>query len=526
MDPGRIEELRNPALFPEQPEMVEILQTHLSVVCLAGDFAYKFKKAIRLPFADFSTLENRKFYCEEELRLNRRLCPDVYLEVVPLRRDSEGALSLGTGSGEVVDYALRMSRLPAERMLDVLLEGNAVSARDVEGIAARMTGFHAKAPCGEEVLRWGDPEKLRAFALANFDETLLNAGPERVFPGPLHAALADRTRRDFDCHLPLLRERAASGYVVDGHGDLHARNICLCDPVAIYDCIEFNPAFRCGDTATEHAFLLMDLRFRGHQELAVAYAEAVISGNGDEGMREIVPMLMRYRAMVRAKVAAMAAGESELSGTEREDAKETAQAYLRLAAVSAIEEDGPWWLIFCGLPASGKSSIALSLAKASGGAWSIFSSDRIRKELAGIAVTEKLPEECYDPAFSRRTYEEVRARATSATAASRVVILDANFRSRAERCLALTAAREAGARLAILHIETNEAIVIERLAVRADDPECQSDANRDVYEKLKSVFEAPLVTEAERIIPVSGNISPDGAVDGILAELLVCDQAD
>ena len=522
MDPGRIEELRNPTLFPEQAEAPEILQTHLSVVCLAGDFAYKFKKAIRLPFADFSTLEMRKFYCEEELRLNRRLCPDVYLEVVLLRRDSEGSLRFGTGEGEVIDYALRMRRLPADRMLDVRLEIDAVTAADVEGIARRMVRFHAEAQRGEEVLHWGDPEKLRAFALANFDETLLNAGPDRVFSGSLHAALANRTRHDFARHLPLLQERVASGHVVDGHGDLHARNICLTDPVAIYDCIEFNPAFRCGDTATEHAFLVMDLRFRGHAALAAAYLDAVINGGSDEAMREILPMLIRYRAMVRAKVSAIAAGESELSDGVRAEAKETARAYLRLAATSAVEEDGPWWLIFCGLPASGKSSIVASLVRASGGAWSVFSSDRIRKELAGIASAESLPEKFYDPAFSRRTYDEVRRRATAATAASRVVILDANFRSREERGLALAAAREAGARLAILHIETDDAIVIARLAQRAGDPNSESDADRAVYEKLKSVFEPPLVNETERIIRVSGNVCPDSAVDGILAELLVC----
>ena len=521
MDPERIEELRNPTVFPERPETVEILQTHLSVVCLAGDFAYKFKKAIRLPFADFSTLEKRRFFCEEELRLNRRLCHGTYLEVVLLRRDSSGSLHFGAGEEEVVDYAVRMRRLPADRMLDVLLETDSVTAADVEGIARRMVSFHVEAERGVEVLDWGDPGKLHAFALANFEETLLNAGPDRVFPGPLHTALANRTRHDFSRHLPLLRERAVSGHVVDGHGDLHARNICLSDPVAIYDCIEFNPAFRCGDTATEHAFLVMDLRFRGHQELAAAYADAVIRGNGDEAMREILPMLVRYRAMVRAKVAAMAAGESELSEAEREEAKETAQAYLRVAAVSAVEEDWPWWLIFCGLPASGKSSIATSLVKASGGAWSGFSSDLIRKELAGIAPAESLPEEFYDPAFSRRTYSELRIRATAATAASRVVILDANFRSREERRLARIAAREAGARLAILHIETDEAIVIARLAQRAKDPDCESDADRVVYEKLKSVFVAPDANEGDLLIPVSGNISPDSAVDGILEGLLV-----
>jgi len=520
MDPSQLETLKGPGLFPDCPKEVEILQTHLSVVCLAGDFAYKFKKAIHLPFADFTTLEKRRYFCEEELRLNRRLCPDVYLDVLPLRRDAGGSLHLGGGEGEIIDYALRMRRLPAGRMLDVLLEGNTVTATDIAGIARRIVAFHALAQRGEDVLALGDPEKLRTFALANFEETLLYAGPDRVMPASLHAALARRTRLDFEKHLPLMRERAISGHVVDGHGDLHARNICLSDPVAIYDCIEFNPAFRCGDTATEHAFLVMDLRFRGHAELATAYLDAVLAENGDEIMREILPMLVRYRSMVRAKVSVIAASESELSEAVRNESAETARQYLRFAAASAIEEDGPWWLIFCGLPASGKSSIGESLVKASSGAWPVFSSDRIRKELAGIAAAETLPEKFYDPAFSQRTYEEVRDRAREVTPGSGVVILDANFRSREERILAREAAANAGARLAILHIETDESIVIERLAQRSRDPHSESDADRSVYEKLKSVFEPPVPAEADLLIPVSGNISPDEASDWILAGLL------
>lgn len=520
MEASRIDQLRDPSLFPGGVTTVEIVQTHLSVVCLAGDFAYKFKKAIRLPFADFSTLEKRQYFCGEELRLNRRLCPEVYLDVLPLRRDRDGSLHLGAGEGEVIDYALSMRRLPADRMLDVLLEENAVTIADIEGIARRIVRFHAEAHRGEAVLASGDPEKLRAFALANFEETLLNAGPDRVFPSILHGALANRTPRDFERYLPLMRKRAAAGFVVDGHGDLHARNICLSDPVAIYDCIEFNPAFRCGDIATEHAFLIMDLRFRGHAELAAAYLEAVMAENGDEGMREILPMLVRYRAMVRAKVSAIAAGESELSGAVREESAGTARQYLRLAVVSAIEEDGPWWLIFCGLPASGKSSIAESLVKASRGAWPVFSSDRIRKELAGISPTETLPGKFYEAAFSRRTYEEVRTRAAAATNGSRVVILDANFRGREERTLALAAAKAAGARFAILHIETDEAIVIERLACRADNPACESDADRAVYEELKSAFEVPGADEADLLLPVSGNVPAGEAAHAILAGLL------
>jgi aminoglycoside phosphotransferase family enzyme/predicted kinase len=516
MDPSQLESLNDTDLFPDGCDGFEIVQTHLSVVCLVGDFAYKFKKAIRLPFADFTTLEQRHHFCDEELRLNRRLCPDVYLDVLPLRRDGEGKLQLGEGDGAIIDYTLRMRRLPADRMLDVRLAENLVTSSDIREIARRIVAFHSTAPRGEEILAWGDPEKLRDFALANFGETLLDAGPDRVMSGYLHAALAVRTRSDFAQHLPLMRERAASGHVVDGHGDLHARNICLTDPVAIYDCIEFNPAFRCGDTATEHAFLLMDLRFRGHAELARVYRDAVLAENGDHEMEALLPMLVRYRAMVRAKVAAITARESELPQEARSEAADDARAYLRLAAVLAIEEDGPLWFLFCGLPASGKSCIAEALAASSRGGWSVLSSDRIRKELAGVAPTEKLPDGCYDDAFSRRTYDELRRRASEERG---VVILDANFRTREERRLTFSAAKEARARLVILQVEINEAVVLQRLAARVDDPAAVSDADRAVYEKLKSALERPDDGEADRLFLVSGDIAADAAVDGILASL-------
>ena len=261
----------------------------------------------------------------------------------------------------------------------------------------------------------------------------------------------------------------------------------------------------------------MDLRFRGHAELAAVYRDAVLADNGDREMEILLPMLVRYRAMVWAKVAVITARETELPHEARTEAADDARAYLRLAAVSAVEEDGPLWFLFCGLPASGKSCIAEALAASSRGGWSVLSSDHIRKELAGIAPTEKLPPECYDDAFSRRTYDELRRRAAEEKG---VVILDANFRTRRERLLTRDAALASGARLVILRIETDEVVVLQRLAARADDPAAVSDADRAVYEKLKSALEPPDDGEADRLLLVSGDIAADAAVDGILAALV------
>ena len=306
IDEGIIRQLADPRAFPGRAGKVVQFQTHLSLVCVVGDHAYKLKKALHLPFVDFSELSQRLHFCQEEVRLNARLSPETYLGVVPLYQKSGIVSFCDDHGGETVDYAVLMRRLPAERMMDVLLEQDGVRRSDVEEIATVIASFH------REVALRGDSDeaaqaaaRLRGFALANFDETAGLCGT--VFDPQLHHQLRHLAEADFRQFLPLLETRAREGQVVDGHGDLHARNICLGDPMAIYDCLEFSRELRVADVAAENAFLIMDLRYRGHADLGAAYLERYLSMSGDAGQREILPMLIRHRAMVRAKVAAIAA---------------------------------------------------------------------------------------------------------------------------------------------------------------------------------------------------------------------------
>lgn len=524
MDPKQIEKLNQPAIFPESPAEVEIIQTHLSVVCLAGERVYKLKKSIELPFADFTTLEKRRAFCEQEFALNRRLCPDVYLEVAALVRETNGpGLRMvcegdRAAEGEVVDYAVRMVRLPAERMLDVVLARDEVSSGEIREIASRMVDFHREARRDEEVEELGSPEKLRGFARDNFEETRAMSG--RLFDERLHRALERRTDRDFEDHGELLRQRAREGEVVDGHGDLHARNICLTKPVAIYDCIEFEPAFRCGDVATDHAFLVMDLRVRGHAGLSRHYLESVVSEAGDEDLRRIISMMVRYRAMVRAKVAAITADEEEIPEEKRRESSESAQRYFRFAAATAVEEEGPLWIAFCGLPATGKSTLAEALVEISGGAWPRHASDLIRKELAGVSPREALPSTCYTAEFSRRTYDELYRLGRDDLKTHRVVVLDANFRSRFERGRLREAAGECGARLVVVESDASDDLIRARLRERAGQADSVSDADLEVYEKLKESYEPPVDGEADEVIRVEAGKDPGKLIDEILAHLL------
>jgi aminoglycoside phosphotransferase family enzyme/predicted kinase len=514
-------ELADPACYPDAPRDVRLVQTHLSVVCLAGDRVWKLKKAVQLPFVDFTTLAARRTTCREEVRLNRRLCPTTYLGTAALRRTADGlrfaAVGDDDGPGDL-DVAVVMQRLPQERMLDELLRCGAVSTADIEALARIVAAFHAGADRSAAVRAAGDPRRLAMFAAQNFTE--LAAVPGHGVDAALLAALQRASAADFAALLPTLAARAERGLVVDGHGDLHARNVCLTEPPTIYDCIEFEPAFRCGDVATENAFLVMDLRYRGAAALAIAYERAYVAASSDTEQPAVLPPLVAYRAMVRAKVAAMAAAEPELPAADRAAAHTSVLRHARLAAAVTSEARGPWWLVVCGPPASGKSSLVQSLADAACGGWPIVATDVVRKHLAGLQPTERARPEHYTPEFSRRAYAEVLARAAAATAGGApVALLDGNFPTPAHRANAARAAAAAGARIVVVHVTIDAATARERAARRAADPTAVSDAGPDQAAMLHARFVPPTADEG-RVLRLVGDSPTAANIDATLVGLL------
>ncbi len=520
----RVDELRLPACYPHRPARVEVVQTHISVVCLAGELVYKLKKAVTLPFLDFGSVEQRAHFCREEVRLNRRLCPDTYLGVVALHDTPDGlrfapALpgpAAPPPAGPAVDHAVLMRRLPADRMLDHLLREGEVDATAIAELARIVAAFHGRAERGPAVTAAGAPEALQSLARANFAEL---RALDHGLPAGLLTALERRTEADFDRILPALRRRATAGRIVDGHGDLHARNICLTVPPAIYDCIEFSAAFRCGDVATENAFLVMDLRHRGAPALARAYLRAYVEASGDTEQPALMQVLVAYRAMVRAKVATLAAADAGLSAKDRQGARQSALQHLQLAAVAAVEAAGPGWVLLCGPPASGKSSLAEALAARSG--WPVLGTDRVRKELAGVAPTDAARPEHYTAAFSARTYQELLRRAVTASGeGAAVVLLDGNFPTPDHRQDALTAARAAGCRLQCVLVDIDEATARARATARAAAGGSVSDAGAEVTARLRQSFVPPGPDEGFGVIPVDGALPPGDAISQVLAGLL------
>lgn len=515
-----LNELQAAPCYPNATEPAQIIQTHLSIVCLTGDRVYKLKKSITLPFVDFAPLAARRQACRDEVRLNRRLCPDTYLGTAALRRVGKQLKFAAIGDDEGqddLDVAVVMQRLPQERMLDELVAAGTASTQEMRQLAQIVANFHATAATGPEVLSYGAPEKLVAFADDNFTE--LMQVPAHGLPTRLLAQLQIASSNAFAQLLPELQERALHGRVVDGHGDLHARNICMTEPPTIYDCIEFEPAFRCGDVATEIAFLAMDLRYRNARELTRAFVTAYVEISGDTRLPALLPTLCSYRAMVRGKVAAMTAAEPELAELDREAAHQSARKHLLLASAYTIESCDRWWLLVCGPPASGKSQLCRALRDAV--AWPHFATDAVRKQLAGIAATEHASPEHYSKAFSERTYQRLLQLATDETnSGSRCVLLDGNFPTPAHRAQAAQAAHDAGVRLAIVYLHIDAETAAQRASERQRDMHNISDADAKIANTLHAQFLAPTAEEAALLLALPGTCATPQLMEQVLTSLL------
>ncbi|MBI3954308.1 MAG: AAA family ATPase [Chloroflexi bacterium] len=482
--------LLDPSAYPEPTSRVELVQTHISWVFLTDRHAYKVKRPVDLGFADFTTSERRRHFCEEEVRLNRRLAPQMYLGVVPITQDSGGRIAIG-GVGETVDYAVSMARLPADRMLDVLLRRGLVTAPTMERIADKVADFHAAAETGGRVDEIGGSlETIRFNTEENFQQT----GPliGRTISREQYDAIATYTRRFIAERAPLLAERVRQGRIRDCHGDLHAGNICVEDGLYIYDCIEFNERFRFGDVASEVAFLAMDLDARGRPGLGRAFVRRYLAQTGDTGLEALLPFYQCYRAYVRGKVAGFRLADAGLPAAERAQITRDAQSYFRLAHRYARGPDRPLRLIFTvGLVGTGKSTVAEAVAERLDAA--VVGSDALRKELAGLEPTERHFEPwgqgLYSPEMTERTYAALLGRAREHLESGRSVVLDASYRKAAWREGPRRLAQELGAQLWALEVVCPRALVVQRLERRLAAGPSVSDGRPEILASQEQDFD-------------------------------------
>lgn len=416
----------DPSFYPHRPARVELIETHISWVFLAGELVYKLRKPVVLPFLDYGTLERRREMCHEEVRLGRPLAPHIYRGVRAIVRDGDGFALAAPDADHACEYAVELARFDADSTLAHALDRGTADAGVVQVLGELLARFHAGR---EPVLRgWWEPAQVAASVSENFhtllglrsavDQSLLWAG-HRFAAAFLHA------------RHQLFASRVAGGHVRECHGDLRAEHVILGAEIQIFDPVEFDPGLRLIDVSADLAFLVMDLESAGRHDLSRELVAAYRRAGGDPGPEPLLFFYASYRAWVRAKVAAVRA--DELQGDEAARARPLDEA-RRLAALGrrlSWRARRPLVLVVCGPAATGKTSLAEALAELSG--LRHLSSDRLRKELAGVAATEPAPASSYSPEFSLETYEQLGRRAAEALAGEGGAIVDATFRRRSDR---------------------------------------------------------------------------------------------
>lgn len=464
--------MMEPSFYPKRPSRVTHLETHISHIFLAGDLVYKIKKPVRFSFLDFSTLAKRKYFLYEELRLNRRLAPSVYLGVLRLTHGPNGWRL--EGDSQPVEYALVMRRLPSSRMLPFLLERDLVTPSMMEAVAEILAPFHARAPRAGTIdlsaieKRWNDNlADIPPFVGMHLDRGTFEA-------------LKDFGGRFISRQRDLLYRRVREGRIREVHGDLHCEHICFApEGIQIFDCVEFSRELRCCDVASEVAFLMMDLEFRGADEPAQRFLRRYLELACDPELPRLLPFYKCYRALVRGKVEALQA----------DGPSDRARGYFDLAYRMTWEEFKPFLVLISGLSGTGKSTIARRLGRRLGAR--VISSDITRKAIAGVSGEETVPyaDEIYSPSMTDRTYARMFEEAEQLIRNGETVILDATFQKKSHRALALALASKYKVPLGVIFCDASERVIQGRLEKRAEQATDPSDATWDVYLKQKESFD-------------------------------------
>jgi aminoglycoside phosphotransferase family enzyme/predicted kinase len=485
--PPLIQAMTHADFYPHRPDSVELRQTHISYVFLAGDYVYKIKKPVRFVFLDYSTLEKRRHFCHEEIRLNRRLAPAVYLEVVAVVK-KDGRFTLSESLAEsVFEYAVKMRRLPEDHFLDRRVQEGTARREDFNRIATKLADFYAAAAT-DQAYRYGSPEAIRR----KLDENAKEVEPLIGETLTLKEFRRIQGYNDifFSHYGDLLEKRVRDGRVREGHGDLRAEHICLEEEPVIFDCIEFSEEFRYCDAASEIAFLSMDLDYLGSPLLSEYFATSFQKLTQDPDLSRLLSLYKGYRACVRGKVESLKSQEREVPEDEREQAKIRARRYFHLAHRYASPPYPTALLIVCGLVASGKSTVARTLGDRTG--YQILNSDVIRKQLAGIGLTTHPTAEygkgMYSDDFSSLTYDTLLKESEACLKLGKGVIVDATFKDPQHRRKFIELSSTLGRPALFVECRATEAKTLERLRMRSRQPDEVSDATVSVYLRQRQEF--------------------------------------
>jgi hypothetical protein len=521
-----VDALRDPGAYPHATGPVEVIETHISSVLLAGDFAYKLKKPVDLGFADFSTLVRRRTCCEEEVRLNRRTAPAIYLDVTPVTSGADGKPLFG-GTGQVLDYAVRMKRFPAEARLDRVARAGRLDAALVDRLADAIAAMHAQAQPVPEASEMGSAREIARWTAENLAELRHLAvvdPPKRRF-----ARLAEWTRTEYARREATFAARRADGFVRECHGDLHLGNVVVLDGEPVpFDCIEFNPQLRFIDVMSDVAFAWMDLLDHDLPRHAARLLTAYVEATGDYPGLAVLRFYAVYRALVRAKVALIRRAQPDLPAEGRARADADCLRYVA-AAERIVDAPEPRLVLTCGVTGSGKTTVAQHLLERLGAVRA--RSDLERKRRAGVAPGEHRPAAVgaglYQPAATDATYDALAAATAAILDAGFPAIADATFARRAARDRFRALAARLGVPFAVVVCEASPQTLQARVVARAARGTDASDATPEVLAHQLATFEAigederettrridteaDPVTLAARCEALAGHLERDGA---------------
>lgn len=490
-----LRKLSDPAAYPHEISEIRIVETHISWVILTGDFAYKIKKPVKLGFLDFSTLELRRFFCEEELRVNRRTAPDLYLRTVPIGAVADG---VRVGAEPALEYAVQMRQFPHEARLDRCLQAGRFGAREACELASEITRFHSNLPPREKFDLEFEPERTIRPARKNF---------KHLDPGCFSDRLQQRlavieawTLQQADELKETISKRAICGSVRECHGDLHLENLLQLDgQFILFDAIEFNPELRWIDTANDIAFLAMDLMSRGRNDLAFVVLNAWLENNGDYNSLAVMRFYLVYRSMVRAVVTSIR--QHQKPAPSGQSFRLKSDSYIELAA-KLVDTPAPQLLLMHGFSGSGKTWYSSKLVRELPALR--VRSDLERKRLPGPGPgqsnTSVIEAGIYSREATARTYEILARHCETGLRAGFSMIADATFLQRRHRELFIEMARRVGVQAGIIDCRADRETLRERIRLRTAASRDASDADLAVLEHQLRHHDPLIEIEKELVV--------------------------
>ncbi len=491
--PHPLSELLDPQAYDHPVARIEVVETHISWVLLTGEFAYKIKRPVELAFVDLRSPQRRAFFCHEEIRLNRRFSPDIYLDIVAVTVDERGRVRMG-GDGRVIEHAVRMRQFDRAQELDRLLDAGAIETDELAGFGRDLAAIHAALPVATSDHEWGREDEIANVIVGNLTECERDAATFGTSAEVRSLATLLGERVHAARHWMI--ERRERGRVRELHGDLHARNILRRgDRLVAFDCIEFDPALRWIDVADEIAFLVADLEARVRAEHSHAFLNAYLISSGDYHACRVLDVYRAHRALVRAKVEALAVAGKD--ATARESARARHLAYVETAR-DALAPRRSTLILMSGLSGSGKTWLAERLARPLHALH--LRSDIERRRLLGAPAAEEIGKGRYAADNVARVYQHLAQCAEDMLVGGYSVIVDATFRDRNQRARFRELASRLGVSLRIVHCRAPEDTLHARIDRRRRAGTDASEANDAVMRWQQERFDPILAEEGIEVI--------------------------